>query len=477
MEKRNFELAKELYIAVKADARSKIKEWEFLATDVQIKKLKKYNKEFLQKLADIKEQTNCNYDGASIGLYGLASIISNRINKITNPPPKIDDWDEDDWSEGETKSKYSKEEQVWFGIKANCYDYLPLGAGVEEKNANTPEGKRKILGHAEWMDKEFEKEAGMSMEEFLKKHPTFWSFAIKADDKYKGKKQGGAYINKKLKKSEALFYKGVTTDRALNLMVAKADLHIDGPFNHRTKWIHDVFCQKMWDYILEGMVPEEINKKQGLLNKPPKSLEEVNALIEELRADLPAILFTDKEFRDITGLKKLSGEEIRKLVKDYNKLSLNGFVQLYHDPETGHYKELLFDNFPIGGVLIQKSGRYSSQNKKPEYKYLMVFNFYNLIVFHNLMAVSFTKFPQEFYKLKRAGQEIYRKIAQHRGSKFNIVTLARYIGYSEYTVKSNIWQIEKWVDVALDELKEEKFIIGWKGEGSGKRRVYTIKRI
>ena len=104
-------------------------------------------------------------------------------------------------------------------------------------------------------------------------------------------------------KEDALLYAGVTTDRALNLMVRKSDLRIEGDFNYRVKWIHDVFCQTMWKYILKGVGLEELHEKNGLI--PPKDLNEIMKRLNELRSTLPQIKFTDKDFREITGLKHL----------------------------------------------------------------------------------------------------------------------------------------------------------------------------
>ncbi len=54
-------------------------------------------------------------------------------------------------------------------------------------------------------------------------------------------------------KEDALLYAGITTDRTLNLMVRKSSLRIEGDFNYRVKWIHDVFCQTMWKGYLQGI--------------------------------------------------------------------------------------------------------------------------------------------------------------------------------------------------------------------------------
>ncbi len=276
-------------------------------------------------------------------------------------------------------------------------------------------------------------------------------------------------------KEDTLLYAGVTTDRTMNLMVRKSSLRIEGDFNYRVKWVHDIFCHSMWKYILKGVGLEELHKKAGLI--PAKDLEEILDRLDELRVALPRISFTDKDFRNITGLKHLSGEEIRELVQGYIDLRIYGELELYFNPGTKNFKSILLDGYPLSLVVIKKSGNYSQRNKKPEHEYFFDLTLYGLMLFHNLMSGQFTKLPpQIFYKLKPGSQEIYRKIAQHSGSTFNILTIAEYIGYSESTI-SNIPKIIRLVEKCLNELKKKKLILGWKSEGTGRDTKYLIQRV
>jgi len=68
--------------------------------------------------------------------------------------------------------------QIWFEIKTNSYDCLPhacpgyTGPGW----SRTSEGKKAFTEYGKKLDRDFEEEAEMSMEAFLKKYPTFHSF-------------------------------------------------------------------------------------------------------------------------------------------------------------------------------------------------------------------------------------------------------------------------------------------------------------
>jgi hypothetical protein len=231
----------------------------------------------------------------------------------------------------------------------------------------------------------------------------------------------------------------------------------------------------MWEQILSITKPEEFEHKQELI--PPQSLGEIMSMLEELKGVIPVIRFTDKKFREVTGARHLSSEEIRELVLGYSKLSITGTAQIYHDPTTGNYRELMFDDYRIAQVVIKKSGNYSRRNQKPEYEYFFDITVWGLVLFHNLYNKSFTKLPEDFAtKLKPGAQEIYRKIAQFTGTTYNIQTIAKIIGYGDTTL-SNIKDTQQLIEKSLNQLKQEKLIKGWSREGSGVKTKYKIKRV
>jgi len=277
---------------------------------------------------------------------------------------------------------------------------------------------------------------------------------------------------KKQDKQTGLLYVGITTDRALNLLVKSKKLKILGDFNYRVKWIHDIYSQKLWEQLLTSYEAELNEKGDELI--PLDDIQEALTNINDLRDILPVVEFTDRDFREITGLKHLSGEKIRELVIKYKEIKVDGEIEAYFDIRNKKFKKIMYNDCPFAEVSIRKSDKISNRNGRPMYIYRFLTTQYGLILLHNFLAHKFTKFPTEFYKLKRASQEIFRKVVQHEKSKFRIKTIFQYISYPENP--SNWKAMMLLVENGLNELKDKKLIISWEKKGGFKEGQYKIKR-
>jgi hypothetical protein len=235
------------------------------------------------------------------------------------------------------------------------------------------------------------------------------------------------------KRKDGMLYFGVCTDRSFNMLVKNesSQIEVAGDFSYRVKWIHDVFSEKLWQYILEQNLLELKKEERQLL-----ATEDFTAMTEELfssfKEHLPVIRFTDKEFKEITGLKHLRNHQIAELVEKYICLRVKGESTALLDPDTGKYKRIkVIGSF--ADVFIEETGNYSQRFQQPEHAYIFSLNFWGLVLFQNFLNKSYAKFPEEYYKLSGEGQELYRNIAQHGQSTFSPERIAKIMGYSEST--------------------------------------------
>jgi len=278
--------------------------------------------------------------------------------------------------------------------------------------------------------------------------------------------------NKNINKKANLLFTGITTDRSFNLLRENKNLHLNNKLNYREKWVHDVFTHVLFEEILESE-NNNLDSKQDLILSEDRN--KLLVIIEQLNKVLPIIKFTDKKFREVTGMKHLSGEEIKKLVLRYGKLSITGKTKSFYNAKLNRYETLEFDDYRIAQAVVNETKRYSNRNHKPKHEYYFDITAWGLVLFHNLYNKRFTKFPKDYYKLKPGSQEIYRKIVQHDGSTFNISTIAEIMGYSKKTIK-NITYLQKLINNNLNQLQQKKYIKNWIQEGSGVKSKYKIKR-
>jgi hypothetical protein len=275
---------------------------------------------------------------------------------------------------------------------------------------------------------------------------------------------------KAAKTSPAIITKGqVTTDRVFNMLYNDPDrrIRIVGDFNYKVKWIHDCFT-----HILKKEYVDKAPKLKEAIFRP-EDKDKILAHINEFRSYLPQLKFTDAQFRKITGLKKVSGEEINQLVESYRKLDIKGEIFSYWDKEINRWIRASFSG-SIADVLTLETGKISPRGNKPEHEYCFSLNAGGFLLFHNLLHRRYKSFPKDFYQLRGGAQDIYRYVAQFNASDLLIRTMSKILGYGE---TKNISERKKRIDYYLNELKENGFIKDWSRRGRGQKTVYHIKRI
>lgn len=262
---------------------------------------------------------------------------------------------------------------------------------------------------------------------------------------------------------------GIHVDRSLNLAT---NLQITGNFNYRVKWIHDVFYQKCHEWIEKNRKDSNaLGKIQGNELIPILKDKQIST---KLFSSLPKIIFTDKELKDITGLKRLTGKQIKDLVEDYSSLIVKGPLAYRCDDSNKKWKYYSISG-SICTVITEESGEFSTYPKKPKFKHFFIWHPAGFLLFYNLLKGEFTLFNKDFYKLSRQEQEIYRKVAQHSTSSFSLPQIRIILNYKKEVknIKQQIPTFKKY----FNNLKKKKFIYSYKVKGKGKKAIFHIFRL
>lgn len=352
--------------------------------------------------------------------------------------------------------RFKKHRKLYYSKKAKfkkeCDEILN-----SEKNDMEKEEEIQKLGQR--YDEEFKEEikfppTSLSLENFE-------SFASRY---IKGKKESTEIIKKKI---DDLGKFGIHTDRAFNLI---NNTEITGDFNYKVKWVHDILYQKCWEWQRKNKkASETIGQIKGSEIIPIMENKKTLNLVLSI---LPNIIITDKEFKDIIGIKKLSGEQIKRLMEKYTELIVRGPIayRYYNNGKT-------WQEFSISGsiatVITEKTGEYTTF-KKPKYRHFFIWHPAGFLLFYNLLQQKFTLFNKDFYRLPKQEQEIYRKVAQHSASSFSLPKIREFLGHKEAkNIRKQIPTFKKY----LFNLKKKGFIYSFRVTGRGKKTVFHIFRV
>lgn len=289
-----------------------------------------------------------------------------------------------------------------------------------------------------------------------------------------GKEPGANQVDKLRMKLDRITTPKVTTDPAMNIVKPGNDMEITGNFNYRAKQMHDVFYHKLSLWIRNNP------KKAKLYYFQSKSLEELLGVhLEELLTLLPPISFTDSEFRDITGLRHLSGEDIKGIAEEYSKVRLDGVFYIADDGKK--WTEYSIHSH-IAGIIIEESGDYSIRGEKPIFRYCIGWNLLTFLLFHNLLHERFTLWGKDFYKLEGGQQNLIRYIRQFKNSKLGLEEISGIIGYDKSVEELSKFGIQdriRSIGDKLESLRRNKYIHSWRKKPGtkGRQTVFIINRV
>lgn len=270
----------------------------------------------------------------------------------------------------------------------------------------------------------------------------------------------------------------IITDRDFNLLYndPKQGTKIEGDFSYRTKWIHDVFVNELVKWNKLRMFPFEIDASAFEKSIQEDTVKIIAQNFSNLREELPVVNFTDKDFRNVTGLKHLSNEEIKSLVEKYQDLRVTGTIVRYYDELKGATHRVRLFKAPYVSIIYKETEYKSPRGQKPENEYTFLIDFGGFMVLQNLINQWFTFLPKKFYKLPGGAQEIERKLAQFsKTQRRSITTISAWLGYVENP--KDIYSRRKLIERHLDALKKDKFLRFWKATGRGRKTVYTMVRM
>jgi hypothetical protein len=274
---------------------------------------------------------------------------------------------------------------------------------------------------------------------------------------------------------ERLMQVGVVTDRDFNMLYQNPErgTKIKGDFNYRVKWIHDVFVNRLMKFHYAAMRPFKLEANSFEKEIKEGSLAIISKEFVNLRREMPVVTFTDRDFRQDTGLKHLSGDEIYKLVAKYEDLRIEGCIARIRDEEKKVNHFIHLKNASYVTVVYDTTGRFSPRGHKPEHNYAFTINIGGFFVLQNLIREWITVLPKRFYALRGGAQEIYRHITQFgKTVRRSIDTISKWLGYKENP--SDIYSRRKVIEGYLDELKFNNFLKYWKAQGRGRKTVYNM---
>lgn len=380
----------------------------------------------------------------------------------------------------EAQEKGVTELEVWFSLKTNRYDCLPEGCPGYTKLgwSNTPEGRRLIIEHAKWMDEEFEKEAGMTMKDFLIKHPTYHSFETMAMNEYVHRRGHG----KPLSKEEKLIHmvkdieKYTVVEKGLGQLFWEVGYgrvkFIDKRFEAKHLAILDLIGTKISN---EGWIKKLVVEKKLPVCNVGLSGEEIEQMIDnfdELSAKDRAMFFpkfialTEGEIRKIQRGNP-SSKLIEKTIDELTIIAIkkHSAGKIFYD---GHWMNVsITGNFCNSILLASDDNEYAEYQTKRKRRgrgrgyenvYVIFFNTrMAAYFFNNLINAQANILPIEFNKiLSPLANILARMLILHKDRKLTLKVATKALSWSEKTDSYD--RINK-INVLLRELKDKGMVV------------------
>ncbi len=247
----------------------------------------------------------------------------------------------------------------------------------------------------------------------------------------------------------------VYTDRAFNLIYGNQKNQVGGRLNYKTRWVHDVISETLWQWINKNKISKQ--KRPLIVIDNADDLLHIFAQLDRTK-DLPVLYFTDKDFRQITGRKRLSGEEIKNLVTEYTYVTIDGEVPSYWNSEKKTYEKVKVSG-PLFDVICEPSGQVTRRNNKPINEYKILMNLWGFILYNNMLQHKFTGFEKAFYLLRGSQQNLVRFLSQFKVGDYKLSTLIDIFGFKRDSIYRRK-QKERIIS-HLNDLKTLGFIKNW----------------
>lgn len=369
---------------------------------------------------------------------------------------------------------YSAEQRVYFDLK-NLFDEEVFSTvrEFEWTKAETIDHIRALGFHYE---KQFYQSTGISMDNFIKKNPSYQSFSSMAgyvigedqqDSKKKEKKKSKTQEDKLALRIRTGLVSENKFEFGLQELAQKRIITEILNFDYRTLWIGDVIA---WAIVNEHGIRNSKEKKEYSfspeeLKKMAKHIAAIKTQYPELyNSNVPRVGLQSYDFRDKTGRKKWTNAEIHEAIKKFIQLTIERKSPKKLSPDGKTYYQVgVIEATNICKVVYRKTGKVSRRGKKPEYTYIFIFDTPNSLDFFNSVRNGFFNLkPQSYFKLLPSAQMIFRGISWkmniNKPVRLELNTLCN-LAYFKIKHKT---RKQKFIEQNLDKLKELGFISDWK---------------
>lgn len=357
------------------------------------------------------------------------------------------------------KRHFSIEEQAWFETKKLFEEeYESLGAPPMNQ---TKEEMYQSLGRH--YDAVFEERAEMSMEEFVKEYPTYFTFLEMVEYKLTGKKTDRKK-RERVSKEDKLMHRldhTLISEKRLGYAILKNEDVFD--INYKVFWIADIIAwciTQKYDLLISGEERKKIVRK-GSFNVA----QEMQNYYEALKAkdgqtnyflNVPSIHFNGALVREKTGL-RISNAEIHKLVKEFITATSERKFPRYIEGDRWVEPFVFKLMFTLAG---EKSGKVSPRGAKPEYDYCCVFDRAESLEY--LLSVRLGFFdcrPPSYYRLSGKTQHLVRALCwSSEDTNRSLEELCKIAG-----IKSkNVTMQKKYITRHLNEARDAGYLAGGK---------------
>jgi len=366
--------------------------------------------------------------------------------------------------------KYSEDEITYFELKKSFEEEW-----VENGDA---EFNRSLGPHYDYLLAE---ETGLSVEEFIEKHRTYYSFTEIAEYRLTGKKREKRNPYKSKKDKLAIRLKtGLIAEKGLGFSLLSHEQLLE-EMDYKTFWIADCIAWAITDKF-------GYERDEKLIEAKAKNLQNLAAEYADLKATNPALYdekvpdveLTSAEIRNKIGRSELLNSDIHKLIERFAGVTIDRKTQRLVADDRDHW--IRFGEFRhICTIQYAESGRFSNRNQQPEYCYRFIFDRVESLDFWLSVQMGFFDCrPNSYYKLKGGTQQVIRALCwTPKPTRIELSELCRIAGVTH----KNVCRREEIINSYLKEAEEAGFITVTGGEikkapGSRKKQIwYNISKL
>lgn len=315
------------------------------------------------------------------------------------------------------KKQYSEEELIYFQTKKLFEEEWENIKGYVFDSMEAKTETYKSLGRH--YDAIFKNDADLSIEEFVKAHPNYYSFTEIAEHRLTGKKRDRKTEKPrpKIDKLAVRLKTGLVAERGLaySFLASALDPKKKFDLDYKTLWIGDCIAWAITDQY--GVLIDKEQKKDfqdGIHDL--KAMEEYFQKLqhsnpEQYASMVPSVTLTNSQIREIIGRPELLNADIHEFVQNFVGTTKERISKRKVASDGDSWIEWgEIDN--ICKVRYIRTGKFSSRNKElEEVCYKFIFDRAASLDFWQSVCMGFFDCrPKSYYRLREGTQNIIRAL-------------------------------------------------------------------